>query len=173
MLRGPGRKVPPGVLFQCFWAPGSECPRECFLALLGPKNAKKHSKSTLWGTRSQVPKTHTEKALRGGTFRPGPLSTPVNGGPDRKVFMCFSFPDSGPAPTSPATPARNGLTAQLLQHKGARAPTKWVARPRETIAHENSGPEKGVITKGVFSLEESLESLQKFSRVSPENLERF
>ena len=32
VLRGPGRKVPPGVFFQCFWAPGSECPKECFLS---------------------------------------------------------------------------------------------------------------------------------------------
>ena len=32
VLRGPGRKVPPGVLFECFWAPGSECPRERFLS---------------------------------------------------------------------------------------------------------------------------------------------
>ena len=73
-------KCPPGVLLQCFWAPGSECPKECFLecflASLGLKNAKKHSKSALWGTRSQVPK-NTEKALRSGTFRPGPLSRAV------------------------------------------------------------------------------------------------
>ena len=35
---------------------------ECFLAFLGPKNAKKHSKSTLWGTPRQVPKI-AQKAL--------------------------------------------------------------------------------------------------------------
>ena len=74
VLRAPGRKVPPGVLFERFWAPGSECPKECFLSAFwhfwGSKSAKKHSKSTLWGTRSQVPK-NTQKALR-GTFRPGP-----------------------------------------------------------------------------------------------------
>ena len=33
VLRGPGRKVLRGVLFGCFWAPGSEC----------PKTLKKHS----------------------------------------------------------------------------------------------------------------------------------
>ena len=35
------------------------------------------------------------------------------------------------------------------------------------IDSQKSGPEKGVITKGVFSLENSLESLKsKFSRIS-------
>ena len=29
VLRGPGQKVPHGVLFECFWAPASECPKEC------------------------------------------------------------------------------------------------------------------------------------------------
>ena len=48
---GPGRKVPRGVLFECFGAPGSECPKERFLSAFGvflsSKSAKKHSKSTL------------------------------------------------------------------------------------------------------------------------------
>ena len=56
---------------------------ECFLAFFGPKNAKKHSKSTLWGTPRQVPKI-AQKALRGALSGPGPKSTPVNGGRDRK-----------------------------------------------------------------------------------------
>ena len=58
---------------------------ECFLAFFGPKNAKnkKHSKSTLWGTPRQVPKI-AQKALRGAHSGPGPKSTPVNGGRDRK-----------------------------------------------------------------------------------------
>ena len=88
VLRGPGRKVPPGVLFERFWATGCEYPQkvlfECFLAFFSPKNAKKHSKSTLWGTRRQVPK-NTQKALRGALQWPGPLSTPVNGGRDHKT----------------------------------------------------------------------------------------
>ena len=54
---------------------------ECFLAFLGLQNAQKHSKSTLWGTPSQVPK-NTQKALRGALSGPGPKSTPVNGGRD-------------------------------------------------------------------------------------------
>ena len=57
---------------------------ECFLAFLGPKNAKKHSKSTLWGTPRQVPKI-AQKALRGALSGPSPKSTPVNGGRDRKI----------------------------------------------------------------------------------------
>ena len=42
---GLGRKLPQKVLFERFWAPGSECPRECvffvfsvFLALQGSKS---------------------------------------------------------------------------------------------------------------------------------------
>ena len=75
VLRGPGLKVPHGVLFEQFWAPASECPRECFLSVFwrffGPKNAKKHSKNTLWGTPRQVPKI-AQKALRGALSGPGP-----------------------------------------------------------------------------------------------------
>ena len=71
--RGPGRKVPHGVHFECFWAPGSGCPKECFLSavwrFLIPKSAKKHSKSTPWGTPSQAPNT-TQKALRGALSGP-------------------------------------------------------------------------------------------------------
>ena len=32
---GPGRKVPHTVLFECFWAPGSECPRPPFTGVPG------------------------------------------------------------------------------------------------------------------------------------------
>ena len=31
--RGPGRKVPDRALFECFWAPASECSKECFLSV--------------------------------------------------------------------------------------------------------------------------------------------
>ena len=74
VLRGPGRKVPHGVLFECFWAPAGSDPTECFLSdfwhFWGLKNAKKHSKSTPWGTPSQVPK-NTQRALRGALSGPG------------------------------------------------------------------------------------------------------
>ena len=46
-----------------------------------PKSAKKHSKSTLWGALSQVPK-NTQKALRGALSGRGRLGTPVHGGRD-------------------------------------------------------------------------------------------
>ena len=89
-----GEVPPPGVLFGQFWAPASECPKECFLSafwrFLGPKNAKKHSKSTLWGTPRQVPKP-AQKALRGALSGPGPKSTPVNGGRDRNHNLGGNF----------------------------------------------------------------------------------
>ena len=44
---------------------------ECFLAFFSPKKAKKHSKSTLWGTPRQAPKV-AQKALRGALSGPGP-----------------------------------------------------------------------------------------------------
>ena len=63
-------KVPPGVLFQCFWAPGSECPKECFGVLFGVFGAKKTSKSTqkaLFGALgARCPKT--AKKHSGGHF---------------------------------------------------------------------------------------------------------
>ena len=63
----------PGVLFERFWAPGSECPKflSAFWRSWGRKSAKKHSKSTLWRTRSQVPKI-AQKALWGALSGPGP-----------------------------------------------------------------------------------------------------
>ena len=77
---GPGRKVPHGLLFRVFGAPGSECPKECFLSTFwhfwGSKRAKKHWKSTLWAKS-------TQKALRGHFLAWAPLGTPVNGGRDR------------------------------------------------------------------------------------------
>ena len=88
VLLGPGPESAPRSVF---WAILGTClgvPQrvlfKCFLAFLGPKNAKKHSKSTLWGTPRQVPKI-AQKALRGGLSGPGPKSTPVNGGRDRNL----------------------------------------------------------------------------------------
>ena len=53
VLRGPGLKVPHGVLFKQFWAPASECPKECF------------SSAFFGGFIAQ-------KALRGALSGPGP-----------------------------------------------------------------------------------------------------
>ena len=73
--QGPGPESAPRSAFSVFLGTWLRVPQrvlfECFLAFLGLKNAKKHSKSTLWGTRRQVPK-NTEKALRGALSGPGP-----------------------------------------------------------------------------------------------------
>ena len=65
--RGPGLKVPHSafgvILGTCLGVP-QRVLFEWFLGLLGPKNAKKHSKRSLWGTPRQVPKI-TQKALAG------------------------------------------------------------------------------------------------------------
>ena len=78
-------------LQECFLGPGPEsAPRsalwailgtclgvpqrvlfECFLAFFGPKNAKKHSKSTLCCTPRQVPKI-AQRELQGALSGPGP-----------------------------------------------------------------------------------------------------
>ena len=92
VLRGPGRKVPPGVLFECFWAPGSECSKECLLSVfwrfLGPKTPKNTQKALFGALGGRGP-----KALKKHSgFRPGPLSTPVNGGWDRNPrISCVNF----------------------------------------------------------------------------------
>ena len=87
VLRGPGLKVPPGVLFGCFWAPGSECPKECFLALFSPKNAESTQKALFGALGATCPKTL--KNHSGGRFPARPLSTPVNGGRDRKPSVAW------------------------------------------------------------------------------------
>ena len=50
VLSSPGQKVAYGVLCGCFWALGSECPKQCFLTVswcflapTTPKNTRKHS----------------------------------------------------------------------------------------------------------------------------------
>ena len=87
VVRGPGRKVPHGVLFECFWAPGSECPKKCFLSafwhFLAQKSAKKHLKKHSLGHSEPGAQKHS-KSTPWGTFRPGPLSTPVKSVWDRK-----------------------------------------------------------------------------------------
>ena len=73
--QGPGPESAPRSAFSVFLGTWPRVPQrvpfECFLAFFSPKNAKKHSKGTLWGTRSQVPE-NTEKALLGALSGPGP-----------------------------------------------------------------------------------------------------
>ena len=116
MLLGPGPESAPR---SAFWAILGTClgvPQrvlcECFLAFLGPKKAKKHSKSTLWGTPRQVPKI-AQKALRGALSGPGPKSTPVNGGRDRNhsgllggVFACV-FEERDASMRAPSSDRQN------------------------------------------------------------------
>ena len=98
--------MPPGVLFGQFWAPASECPKECFLSafwrfwsLKTPKSTQKAVFGALRGRCPKLPKKHSGGALSG----PGPKSTPVNGGRDRKVCAHFSAPfglsSQSPTPT--------------------------------------------------------------------------
>ena len=103
MLLGTRLGVPQRVLF------------ECFLAFLGLKKrqkallkhslghsepgAQKHSKSKVPKNtqKARCPKTLKKQGAQKhsqstpwGTFRPGPLGTPVNGGWDRKIVPWFS-----------------------------------------------------------------------------------
>ena len=82
--RGPSLKVPHGVLFEQFWAPASECPKECFLsAFWGPKQRQK----ALFGGTPRQARESAQKALRGTLSGSGPSATPVNGGRDRKTIV--------------------------------------------------------------------------------------
>ena len=69
-FQGPGRKVPPGVLFGQFWAPASECAKECFLSVfwrfLGPKMPKSTQKALFGALRGRCPKS--PKKHSGGHF---------------------------------------------------------------------------------------------------------
>ena len=59
---GPGLKVPHGVLFEQFWAPASECPKECscaFWGFWGPKSTRKALFGALRGRCPKLLKRHS------------------------------------------------------------------------------------------------------------------
>ena len=59
VLRGPGLKVPHGVLFEQFSAPASECPKECFWSVflsLAQKGQKTLQKALFGALRGRGPK---------------------------------------------------------------------------------------------------------------------
>ena len=66
--------VPQRVLFECFWALSG--------LKKGQKALKKHSLGQFAAGAQNC-----SKSTPCGTFRPGPLGTPVNGGRDRKLSM--------------------------------------------------------------------------------------
>ena len=94
-------RVPQRVLFGCF------------LAFFRPKKAKKHSKSTLWGTPRQLPKI-AQKALRGALQARAPQHS-CKWRPGSQAFK-DTLPSSGAHPSrekvstplfSEAVPERN------------------------------------------------------------------
>ena len=66
--------------FQVLWALASECPKECFLSVFGvfcPKKGPKTLKEHSLGHSEPGAQKHSS-STPWGTFRPGPLGTPVN-----------------------------------------------------------------------------------------------
>ena len=69
--QGPGPESAPGVLFEWFWAPGSECPKECFECFLAFFCPQKRQKALKKHSKARCPK-NTQKALWGALSGPGP-----------------------------------------------------------------------------------------------------
>ena len=74
--RGLGRKVLQRVLLECFWAPASGCPNELseerLLTFWSPVVAKEHSSKYSLGHSEPRARKHSRSTLW-GTSRPGPL----------------------------------------------------------------------------------------------------
>ena len=98
----PNPQIPSRHLQECSGSRAGKCPAECFLSDFGhlARSALESAFWVLFGTfRARKTLKSTQKALfralrarcqnhskstPGGTFQPGPLSTPVDGGWDRK-----------------------------------------------------------------------------------------
>ena len=82
--RAPGRKVPPEVLFERFWAPGSDSPREWQFSGLKMRHSalKKHSLG-----HSEPGAHKCSKSTPGGTFRPGALEHSCKWRPGSQTYQ--------------------------------------------------------------------------------------
>ena len=102
VLRGPSRKVPHGVLFECFWAPASECPKECSLSAFcvtvrakkRPRGWKLFSKRALRQSRPSINSAVFSKRgvnlLAGDNSSEGAVSR--QGGQGSKIYVLSSEP---------------------------------------------------------------------------------
>ena len=134
---GPGPESAPR---SAFWAILGTClgvPQrvlfESFLTFFRPKNAKKHSKNTLWGTPWQVPKI-AQKALRGALSGPGPKSTPVNGGRDRKNYQYSTERQKCHQNLAPVLVILSGTSLSFSSKIIAfRLPTSWACFKKHSI----------------------------------------
>ena len=86
-------KCPPECSLSAFGQLARSAPKSAFWVFFGvlgakkcPKALKKHS----LGHSERGAQKHS-KSTPGGTFRPGPLSTPVNGGWDRNFLTIFDL----------------------------------------------------------------------------------
>ena len=82
--RGPRRKLPHRVLFDCFCAPGSECPTECFLIVFwrfwaqkAPKNTQKALFGALRARCSKALKKQFPARAPGHSCKWRPGSQPI------------------------------------------------------------------------------------------------
>ena len=86
---GPGPESAPRSAFWAILGPCLGVPQrvlfECFLAFFGPKNCQKALEKHSLG-HSEAGAQNCSKSTPRGTFRPGPRSTPANGGRNRNPF---------------------------------------------------------------------------------------
>ena len=96
VLRGPGLKVPHGVLFEQFWAPASECPKECFLSAFWPvfwalKVPKSTQKALFGALRGRCPKLLKKHSVGHFQARAPEHSCKWRPGSQHYAHVCFRF----------------------------------------------------------------------------------